>query len=191
MLTRLKKILLFDEYVCPWWFGYTFDHRLRRLFHHPEKILKPYVRAGMTVIDIGCGMGFFSIPMAKMVGETGTVISVDLQQKMLDILGKRAEHEKILHNIIKHKCDRDNLGVKQKADFALTFWMVHEVPDKINLLKQIYSSLKPDGHYLLVEPKIHTTTKYFNELITICRQIGFREFISPKISMSRVLVMNR
>jgi len=189
--TKLKKILLFDEHVCPWWFAYTYDHRLRRLFHNPEIILKPYVRAGMTVIDIGCGMGYFSIAMAKMVGENGKVISVDLQQKMLDILSKRAEHEKIPPNIIKHKCDQDNIDIKQKADFALTFWMVHEVSDKLNFLKQIYTILKSDGHYLLVEPKIHTATKHFNEIVTICRQIGFREFLSPKIFMSRALVMIR
>lgn len=191
MLTRLKKILLFDEHVCPWWFAYTFDHRLRRLFHNPEKILKPYVRPGMTVIDIGCGMGFFSIPMAKMVGETGTVISVDLQQKMLGILGKRAEHEKIPHNIIKHKCDRDNLGVKQKADFALTFWMVHEVSDKLTFLKQVYTILNPAGKLLIVEPKIHTSNSYFNELVSSCKQLGFLQLANPKIAMSRSLLFTK
>ena len=188
MSNKVKKALLFEEHVCPWWLAYGFDHRLRRLFQNPEKILKPYVRRGMTVVDIGCGMGFFSIAMAKLVGENGTVISVDLQQKMLDILGKRAENAKSQNNIIKHKCEQNNIGISQNADFVLTFWMVHEVPDKKALLKQIYSTLNPAGQYLLVEPKIHTKKEQFNEIVTQCKQLGFLHRGRPKISMSRAML---
>ena len=56
-----------SEHVCPWWGGYFIDNRLRRLLHNPERLLSPYVQQGMTVMDIGCGMGFFSIAMAAMV----------------------------------------------------------------------------------------------------------------------------
>ena len=77
-------------HICPWWGGYFIDNPLRRLLHNPEKIVGPYVQPGMTVMDVGCGMGFFSIAMAKMVGDSGRVIAVDLQQKMLDVLRQRA-----------------------------------------------------------------------------------------------------
>jgi cyclopropane fatty-acyl-phospholipid synthase-like methyltransferase len=51
---------------------FTLDENpIRRLLHNPEKILGPYVKPGMTVMDVGCGMGFCSIAMAKMVGEDG------------------------------------------------------------------------------------------------------------------------
>ncbi len=73
------------HHICPWWYAYTFDNPLRHLFHKPERMLAGYVKPGMTVMDIGCGMGFFSIGMARMVGEEGAVISVDLQQQMLDV----------------------------------------------------------------------------------------------------------
>ena len=56
-------------HVCPWWGGYFIDNPLRRLLHNPEKIIGPYVRPGMTVMDVGCGMGFCSIAMAKIVGD--------------------------------------------------------------------------------------------------------------------------
>src|SRR5450759_4723487 len=81
----IKKILLTDKHICPWWLAYIFDNPLRSWLHNTRKILAPYLREGMTAVDIGCGMGFFSRGMAKIVGDGGRVISVDLQQKMLDI----------------------------------------------------------------------------------------------------------
>ena len=68
-------------HVCPWWGGYFIDNPIRRLFHNPEKIVGPYVGPGMTAMDVGCGMGFCSIAMAKIVGDSGQVIAVDLQQE--------------------------------------------------------------------------------------------------------------
>ena len=78
-------------HVCPWWLAYTFDNPLRKIFHKPQKMLDPYVKAGMKVMDIGCGMGFFSIGMAKLVGDKGKIFSVDLQPKMLEVTEKAAE----------------------------------------------------------------------------------------------------
>ena len=46
-------------HVCPWWAGYFIDNRVRRLLHNPEKIVGPYVKSGMTVMDVGCGDGAF------------------------------------------------------------------------------------------------------------------------------------
>ena len=81
-------------HVCPWWGGYFIDNPLRRWVHNPHAILSPYVTTGMTVLDFGCGMGLFAIALAKLVGETGKVIAVDLQQQMLDVLVKRASAPK-------------------------------------------------------------------------------------------------
>ena len=93
-------------HICPWWGGYFIDNWFRRLLHNPEKIVGPYVKPGMTVMDVGCGMGMFSIAMAKMVGAEGRVIAVDLQQKMLDVLRKRAEKAGVADRIQLHKCEQ-------------------------------------------------------------------------------------
>ena len=61
--------------VCTWWIAYTFDNPLRRLIHKPQKVLGNYVKEGMAVMDLGCGMGHFSIGMAGLVGSTGRVIA--------------------------------------------------------------------------------------------------------------------
>jgi ubiquinone/menaquinone biosynthesis C-methylase UbiE len=65
--------------VCPVKRAGSLDNRIRRWIQNPKKILKPYIEEGMTVLDIGCGPGFFSIDMAQMVGKTGRVIAADLQ----------------------------------------------------------------------------------------------------------------
>jgi 2-polyprenyl-3-methyl-5-hydroxy-6-metoxy-1,4-benzoquinol methylase len=78
--------------VCPWWKAYTFDNPIRKLLHPPRRVLGAYIKERMTVMDVGCGMGHFSIGMAKLVGENGKVIAVDLQQKMLNVMLKPALH---------------------------------------------------------------------------------------------------
>jgi 2-polyprenyl-3-methyl-5-hydroxy-6-metoxy-1,4-benzoquinol methylase len=86
MAKIIDKLFSRDDHVCPWWMAWTFDNPLRKLYQDPERILGSFVRDGMTVADIGCGMGYFSVAMAKMVGPGGRVLSVDLQEKMLQYL---------------------------------------------------------------------------------------------------------
>ena len=77
--------------VCPWWLGYLLASPLRRLLQDPVEIVKPYAEEGMTVLDVGCGMGFFSLPLANLVGEKGRVVCIDLQDKMIKGLLGRAK----------------------------------------------------------------------------------------------------
>ena len=79
------------DHICPWWLAFEFDNRLRHFFHNPEKMLGSYVSKGMTVLDVGCGMGFFSIGLAKLVCDKGSVIAADVQPKMLEAMQKRSE----------------------------------------------------------------------------------------------------
>lgn len=73
-----------DNHVCPVENAGVLDHSLRRLIQNPHKILKPYIKSGMTVVDLGCGPGFFTIEMAKLLNRSGTVIAADLQEGMLE-----------------------------------------------------------------------------------------------------------
>ena len=103
--------------VCPWWVCYSFDNPLRRLFHDPERLLDPYVKPGMTVVDIGCGMGYFTVGLAKLVGPEGKVIAVDLQQQMLDALERRARRAGMADRIVLHRCRKESLGVRGACRF--------------------------------------------------------------------------
>lgn len=176
-------------HICPWWGGYFIDNPLRRWFHDPEKIVGPYVRPGMVVIDIGCGMGLFSIAMARMVGEGGEVIAVDLQQQMLDVLRRRAEKVGVAARVQTHRCEPDRLGVDVQADFALAFMMVHEVPDQGRLLAEIHGCLKPGGKLLVAEPKIHVPARAFRQTVGAAEELGFRVAEKPAVRWCRAVLL--
>ena len=176
-------------HICPWWFSYTFDNPLRRFFHNPEKILGPYVAEGMTVLDVGCGMGFFSIGLAKLVGNKGFVIAVDVQQKMLNALEKRAEKAGVLHRIRIHRCESNKLGVEGPVDFILAFWMLHEVPDLNLFLHQARSCLKPNGKMLISEPKFHVSSKRFREILVSAEKSGLKQGEALCLRFSRSAVL--
>jgi ubiquinone/menaquinone biosynthesis C-methylase UbiE len=177
--------------VCPWWLCYSFDNPLRRLFHDPERLLVPYVKPGMVAVDIGCGMGYFTISLAKLTGPGGKVIAVDLQQRMLDVLVRRAVKAGVADRIIPHRCEKESLGVEGPADFALAFWMAHEVPDKFRFFREIFDLLRQEGRLLLVEPKYHVMLGGFNRTLAVCREAGFRLLSEPAVALSRAVLLGK
>ena len=148
-----------SHHVCPWWHAYAFDNPLRRLIHNPETILGDYVQKGMTVMDIGCGMGHFTLGLAELVGETGQVIAVDLQEKMLNIMLKRAARKGLLRRIRPHHALPDSINYADTVDFILAFWMVHEVPDPETFFKEVVTILKPSEQMLYAEPSFHVSAR--------------------------------
>jgi len=179
------------QHVCPWWLAYTFDNPLRRIFHKPEKIFAPYLSEGITAIDLGCGMGYFSFGMAKIVGETGKIISVDLQQKMLDTLTQRARKAGVANRIATLRCEGNNIGSHETVDFALAFWMAHETPDVLSFLQQVHAILKTSGKLLIAEPKGHVTVAEFKKTMSIAQAIGFKPIDSPIISLSHASLFEK
>ena len=139
------------EHVCPVWLGYFLASPVRKLWQNPETILGPYVRTGMTVLDVGSAMGFFSIPLARMVGDAGKVVCVDMQDKMLQALVRRAAKAGVVARLEPHRCEATSLGLTSYAgaiDFALAFAMVHEVPDRRALFTELAACLTPAGQLL-------------------------------------------
>ena len=179
------------HHTCPWWLGYALANPFRRFMHEPEKILAPHVREGMTALDLGSGMGFFSLAMATLVGAQGKVICVDLQQEMLDALRKRAERAGLSERISLQRAAQDDIHVNGPVDFALAFWMAHEVLDVRRFLDQVFSALKPSGSLLLVEPRIHVTAREFQRIITHARDAGFTVKEAPLVSISRSAILRK
>ncbi|MEN6319183.1 MAG: class I SAM-dependent methyltransferase [Syntrophaceae bacterium] len=184
-MCKLWDSLFFRKRVCPWWLCFTFDNIFRTLIHDPEKILGPYVHKGNVALDIGPGMGYFTVPMARMVGENGRVIAADIQERMLSGIKKRAERSGLQDRIVAHLCSSNSLGINNSVDFILAFWMLHEVPDKQRFLAELFSLLKGNGNFLLAEPKIHTTKANFEEAVHFAEHAGFTLCQSPEIFLSR------
>jgi ubiquinone/menaquinone biosynthesis C-methylase UbiE len=178
-------------FTCPWWLIFTFDNPLRKLAQNPQKILSPFVKADSTVLDVGCGMGYFSLGLAELVGEKGKVIAADLQPKMLAGLSKRAKAAGLESRIHPHQCLPDKIGVTEPVDFALAFWMVHEVRQREEFLREVFSLIKPGGKFLIVEPLIHVSGRDFERTVTLSREIGFTTGVRPRVSMSRAILLEK
>ena len=177
--------------VCPWWLSCVLYNPLRRLLHNPDRILAGLVQPGQTVMDIGCGPGHFTLAMARLVGDTGRVIAVDLQPKMLDMVRRRAERTGFSQRIRLHQCAPDRLGVEAQVDFAFAFWMVHEVPDGLAFLRQVAALLKPGAHFLLVEPRLHVTLERFDRTVQLARAAGLQPCAEPGITLSRAVLFTQ
>lgn len=178
-------------YVCPAKFAGSLDNPVRRLVHKPTRILESYVSKGMTVLDLGCGPGFFTIEMAKLVGETGRVIAADLQQNMLDKVAAKIIGTDLGQRIELHKCQDDSISISQKIDFVLAFWMIHEVPDQQRLFEELKSIMNPGCRIMIIEPKIHVNEKSFNNMIGRLELAGLEIIERPKIWLSRSVLLSK
>ncbi len=162
-----------SPHVCPWWLAYTFDNPLRRLLDPPEKALKGVVAEGMTVLDIGCGFGHYSIGAAKMVGPQGKVIAADLQKKMLQKTMARARRMKLADRLTTWQCKGDRIGYSGRVDAAIAGNVVHEMPDAKAFFEEAFQLLHPEGGLLIVEPAMHVAAQTFEDEIQWARASGF------------------
>ena len=182
------------ERVCPVWVGYLLSSPLRKLIQNPQKILSPHVKPGMTVVDVGCAMGFFSIPMAGMVGPNGRVVCVDIQEKMLHSLKKRAVKAGVAAAMAYRLCVNGSFGLEdfdQGVDFILASAVAHEVPDPARLFTETRRALKPGGRFLLCEPAGHVSKPQFEDMVAQARACGFRVVDSPNVGRSHAVLLEK
>ena len=178
--------------VCPVEMANSLDSRIRRWLQNPRTILAPYVKKGWTVLDVGCGPGFFSIELADLVGSTGRVIAADLQQGMLERLSEKIRGTELERRVKLVKCENNSINVSESVDFILTFYMVHEVPDKDRFFKQLNAVLRDQGQYLLVEPKLfHVSKEEFFSTLKLAEQNGFEVHPGPKLLLSWSAVLKK
>ncbi len=175
--------------VCPVELSGSLDNRLRRRFQNPQKILRPYLRQGMTVLDVGCGPGFFSLDMARMVGGSGQVIAVDLQQGMLDKLKAKIEGTELESRIRLHLASATRIGLTEQVDFVLLFYMVHEVSDKTSFFAELFSILKSESSALLVEPPFHVSAPAFQKTLLSAQAAGFSVSTGPHMLLHKTALL--
>ena len=180
-----------ENRVCPIERAGSLDNKIRRWLQNPRKILSPYIEKGMTVLDVGCGPGFFSIDMAQMVGKSGRVIASDLQEGMLQKVREKIKTTELEARITLHKCEDNKIGVLEHVDFVLLFYMVHEVLNKKNFFNEIETILKPDGQILIVEPPFHVSKSAFEETISKARQVGFTNIHGPNVLFSKTVILTK
>jgi ubiquinone/menaquinone biosynthesis C-methylase UbiE len=171
--------------ICPVERAGSLDNVLRRWLQDPDRILKPYLREGMTVLDVGCGPGFFTIPMARMVGGTGKVIAADLQDGMLRKVGRKIAGTELEDRVTLHRCVADRLGVAGPVDFVLLFYVVHEVPAPGAFFREIAGLLGPTGRVLMVEPPFHVSGAAFAASLAEARAADLAASRGPRMFPNR------
>jgi len=183
-----------EHRVCPWWLGYLLACPLRRLAQDPARILTPYVRNGMTVLESGPGMGFFTLELARMVGTAGRVVAVDVQPKMLSRLRRRLAKAGLLERVDVRLAGADSMGLADLTgtiDFVLAFAMVHELTAPDRFFAEAAQVLKPGGGLLLAEPIGHVRAPQFEQQLALAAQVGLRLIERPSIRRSHAALLKR
>jgi len=180
------------HHVCPAWIGWLLASPIRKLLQNPEEILAPHVTPGMRVLEVGPGMGFFTLPLARLVGPTGRVICVDIQEKMLRALKRRAQRAGLADRVEARICDEKSLRVNDLAlsiDLVLAFAVVHEIGDADRFFREARSVLKPHGRILFAEPKDHVSEEVFQESLSAAEHHSLQKLTPLKIARSRAALL--
>ncbi|MBN2048200.1 MAG: class I SAM-dependent methyltransferase [Anaerolineaceae bacterium] len=180
-----------NRHLCPWWLAYAFDNPLRKLLHKPEDLFQNLVHPGDMAADIGCGFGYFSISLAKLVGEDGIVFAVDIQPEMLEKTLNRAASRGVDDRIQTILSTPARLGLDCPVDFVLLSWMLHEVTDPQRFLPQVIDQLKPGGHLLLIEPILHVSQKEFASEVALAVACGLEELMETSVSISHATLFQK
>lgn len=119
---------------------------------NPEEMLEQLdVKPGMTVCDMGCGDGYYTIELAKRVGPTGKVIAVDIQPEMLQELSRRCERGNLKNVDMVLGLPHDPKLPIGQVDLILMVDVYHEFSNPVEMLNAMRQSLKPNGRIALVE----------------------------------------
>ncbi|NOY22761.1 MAG: class I SAM-dependent methyltransferase [Acidobacteria bacterium] len=177
--------------ICPVERAGSLDTRIRRWTQNPQRILGPYIEEGMTALDIGCGPGFFSVDMARMVGKSGRVIASDLQEGMLQKVRDKIRGTELEERITLLLCKENKIGVSEQVDFVLLFYVVHEVPDKESLFNEITTILRPNGQVFMVEPPFHVSKKAFEDTIKKANDAGLTVVERPRLFLNKAVLLKK
>lgn len=181
--------------LCPWWIGYLLASPIRRwMSQSPESLLAPYIRTGMTVLEPGPGMGYFTLPMARLVGPDGRIVAVDIQPKMLASLTRRARKAGMLDRIDIRLAKPDRMGIddlRGTVDFALAFAVVHEMPSPAAFFREAAAALKPGALLLFAEPAGHVTKEGFADELRAAQVSGLTEVSRPSIRRSLAAILRK
>jgi len=136
--------------------------------------MKPYIKPGINIVDLGCGGGIFSVVAARITDNESHIYAVDVQQEMLDITNALAKKRGMSHKISLHLCDAGSISLEDHiADFVLAIDMIHETGDPASTFAQISRITKSSGVLMAMEPKMHVDDELFAETVDLANKNGF------------------
>jgi len=158
---------------------------------NPDELIAPYVTPGMTVLEPGPGMGFFTLPLARRVG-SGRVIAVDIQPKMINALRRRATKAGLIQRMETRIARPDSLGIddlKGTVDFVLAAAVVHEMPSADGFFREVAAAMAPGGRLLFAEPAGHVNDAKFAQELESARRAGLVIADQPAVKRFHAAVL--
>lgn len=163
-------------YPLPRQFAGMLDLPLRRQYLDPGEVLGMYgVNGGMTLLDVGCGTGLFTVEMARMLGDSGQVHAVDVQPSMIERTRARAAGAGVTHMVqLHHGGVYDLPFADDTIDLAVMISTLGEVPDKPAALSELRRVLKPGARLGISEELMFTTYQMPGSARRWAEDAGFR-----------------
>jgi ubiquinone/menaquinone biosynthesis C-methylase UbiE len=118
----------------------------RRRWQNPEGVLDSIgLKPGMTIVDLGCGNGFFALPAARLLGATGKVYGLDADDEVIADLQRRADEEGLKNLTLTVGRGEDTILCEWCADIVFVGNALHDFDDPVKVLANARRMLKPDG----------------------------------------------
>src|SRR5262245_2772188 len=138
---------------CPSWLAWMveLDNPLAKTNRASYIVSRLNLSGGMKVLDAGCGPGRVTIPLAKAVGPDGSVVAVDLQPKMLELVASKARDAGV-RNVTTLLASLGQAKLEAGSyDRAVMAAVLGEIPDRHAALVELFRCLKPGGQLAVAE----------------------------------------
>lgn len=175
----------------PWWCHYFWENPLRRALQRPEAALSPHVEIGMTCLEVGCGLGTFTLPLARLTGVDGRVIAVDVKEPLLARVRRRAERAGLAQQVQTVCAPIEELNVDCSLDFVLAMWSMHETDDPGRAARRIAERMRPGARVLMAEPLWHVFRPRFWQLVGAFLEAGLQHAGAPRVRFSHAALLQK
>lgn len=169
----------------------AFDRTIRGLFWDAEATVAPYVASGDRVADIGCGVGFHSIALSRLVGPRGEVLLADVQREVLRRAVDRCRRDPLARAPLTPVLTDvgGDLPINGELDFALVFWALHEVREPQRFWRQLVPHLRAGAKVLVAEPILHVRRQRYQDELRPAEELGLARAEVDDIAFTNAAVL--
>ena len=171
LVYRLKR-RMGEPVACPPLFAWTLDLRVRR-WQYRFVLDRLGLRSGMIVLEVGTGVGTFTIPAARRVGPTGKIIAVDIQSEMIAKLERNVRRASIA-NVATKVASAYEIPLEDSCvDCVFFVAVIGEIAEPQRALREAYRVLKPDGMLSVTEDFVDPDYNWPGETTRLIERAGF------------------
>jgi ubiquinone/menaquinone biosynthesis C-methylase UbiE len=160
---------------CPSWLGWMLENPLTESGRWQTAVSRLDLRPGMKVLDVGCGPGRLTIPVARVLGADGQVVAIDIQPAMLRRAKQRAEAAGLNNIHFRQVAAGQGHLEKTRYDRALLVTVLGEIQNREAALKEIFNALKPGGMLSVSEVIFDPHFQSRGTILRLAGAVGFQD----------------